>query len=211
MLLWINFNSVLSAYDPWKKNCHHSSFYWMSGFLQDCQTFLTKYFIVIPFVFITDHKGRWCFSEACNSHSVHRWGLCSGGERVSVRGGAWMETPPAATAAVGTHPTGMHSCFKSIHISDKKIIMFVGPPLIIYHPQIDRLSEIGCIHLFKNFRRKESRIKSIRQLVISCQVPANPQSPFLNHCGISPHKRIQEKVEESKLSTRNKAWLLLIV
>ena len=40
-------------------------------------------------------------------------GLCPRG-RVSVRGGAWMEhphpPPPAAIAAVGTHPTGMQSC-----------------------------------------------------------------------------------------------------
>ena len=32
--------------------------------------------------------------------------------------GAWMETLSAATASVGTHPTGMHSyCFLPLHPS----------------------------------------------------------------------------------------------
>ena len=30
---------------------------------------------------------------------------------VSVKGGAWIKTSLAATAAVGTHPTGMYSCY----------------------------------------------------------------------------------------------------
>ena len=32
--------------------------------------------------------------------------------RVFLRGGAWWRPPGTATAAGGTHPTGMHSCFK---------------------------------------------------------------------------------------------------
>ena len=40
-------------------------------------------------------------------------GVCSGGG-VPGPGGAWWRPPRMATAAGGTHPTGMHSCF---HIS----------------------------------------------------------------------------------------------
>ena len=48
--------------------------------------------------------------------------LSTGGGESMVRGGGWsgwgldgpggwiVETPPSATAAGGTHPTGMHSC-----------------------------------------------------------------------------------------------------
>ena len=36
-------------------------------------------------------------------------GVCSGG--CMVQWGGLVETPPTATAAGGTHPTGMHSCF----------------------------------------------------------------------------------------------------
>ena len=39
-------------------------------------------------------------------------GLLRGG--CLVRGGAWWRPPPTATAAGGTHPTGMHSCCKCI-------------------------------------------------------------------------------------------------
>ena len=44
-----------------------------------------------------------------------------------VRGGAWsggclVETPhPTATAAGGTHPTGMHSCYRTNIILCKKL------------------------------------------------------------------------------------------
>ena len=53
------------------------------------------------------------FSEACVSHSVHRRSAFGGG---GLPPGEVCPTPPgtdivAATAAVGTHPTGMHSCF----------------------------------------------------------------------------------------------------
>ena len=34
---------------------------------------------------------------------------CSGG--LLLPGGAWWRPPPTATAASGTHPTGMHSCY----------------------------------------------------------------------------------------------------
>ena len=57
------------------------------------------------------------FTPVC--HSVHRGGIWFWGGAWS-RGGAWsgglvlggclVETPPTATAAGGTHPTGMHSC-----------------------------------------------------------------------------------------------------
>ena len=32
------------------------------------------------------------------------------------RGGAWWRPPRTATAASGTHPTGMHSCLQTILI-----------------------------------------------------------------------------------------------
>ena len=38
------------------------------------------------------------------------------------RGGAWWIPPRTATAAGGTHPTGMHSCYsKNIHLHKKDI------------------------------------------------------------------------------------------
>ena len=42
--------------------------------------------------------------------------LLSGG--CLVPGGCMVETPPTTTAAVGTHPTGMHSCAYSFSWSD---------------------------------------------------------------------------------------------
>ena len=38
--------------------------------------------------------------------------VCSGGG--STPGGAWRRPPGMATAAAGTHPTGMHSCFDAV-------------------------------------------------------------------------------------------------
>ena len=84
--------------------------------------------------------GRVIFSEACVKNSVHRGGASSqvgflwGGFLLGVLplgglppggassggasswgcflwGGAWWRPPGTATAAGGTHPTGMHSCF----------------------------------------------------------------------------------------------------
>ena len=54
------------------------------------------------------------FTPVC--HSVHSGGAWSGGlpgpgGGVPGPGGGLVETPPrTATAAGGTHPTGMHSC-----------------------------------------------------------------------------------------------------
>ena len=44
------------------------------------------------------------------------WGVCSQGMPgpggvCSRRGGPWRRPPRTATAAGGTHPTGMHSCY----------------------------------------------------------------------------------------------------
>ena len=41
-----------------------------------------------------------------------RGGACSEGRVSAPRGVCLVETPPTATAADGTHPSGMHSCFK---------------------------------------------------------------------------------------------------
>ena len=42
--------------------------------------------------------------------------LSTGGFRLSA---CWDTTPGTATAASGTHPTGMHSCYYKIHIKAK--------------------------------------------------------------------------------------------
>ena len=68
--------------------------------------------------------GKVIFSQACVKNSVHRGGLVQGGcsrggcllwGALLLGGGAWSRggVPGAArmaTAAGGTHPTGMHSC-----------------------------------------------------------------------------------------------------
>ena len=46
--------------------------------------------------------GAWSQRGVCS------WGVCSQG--VSAPGGTWWRPPGMATAAGGTHPTGMHSC-----------------------------------------------------------------------------------------------------
>ena len=82
------------------------------------------------------------FTPVC--HSVHRWGgVWSGGEGACSGGwgggwclvlgggacsrGVWsreclVETPRTATAAGGTHPTAMHSCFHAVFAKLSKII-----------------------------------------------------------------------------------------
>ena len=45
------------------------------------------------------------------------WGMPAPGSWGCLLRGVWsggclVETPPTATTAGGTHPTGMHSCFK---------------------------------------------------------------------------------------------------
>ena len=68
--------------------------------------------------------GKVMFSEACVKNSVHKG--AGGGVCPSVcwdtpgqihtpsplgQTPHWANIPPTATAADGTHPTGMHSCF----------------------------------------------------------------------------------------------------
>ena len=55
------------------------------------------------------------FSQACVKNSVHREGVCGKmggvcGEGRGVYGRGACVTGEMATAADGTHPTGMHSC-----------------------------------------------------------------------------------------------------
>ena len=74
------------------------------------------------------------FSEACVSHSVH------GGGGFSPSG---QTSHPAATSAVGTHPTGMHSCYNCEHIIDiilTTIILFLNLVMTI-------LSSVWIYHL----------------------------------------------------------------
>ena len=54
------------------------------------------------------------FTPVC--HSVHRGGLVPGGGW-SLGEGAWWRPPRTATAAGGTHPTGMHSCLSLYFIT----------------------------------------------------------------------------------------------
>ena len=53
---------------------------------------------------ITVRCGKVMFSQACAKNSVHR------GSGVHPPGRHPSPTPETATAAGGTHPTGMHSC-----------------------------------------------------------------------------------------------------
>ena len=43
------------------------------------------------------------------------WGVCSWGRGVCSGGVPGKDPPGTATAVGGTHPTGMHSCFKEVH------------------------------------------------------------------------------------------------
>ena len=64
------------------------------------------------------------FSQACVSHSATGLGGgCLVGElMVSGQRVGWMSGQGAgvATAAVGTHPSGMHSCCHKCHDNDSK-------------------------------------------------------------------------------------------
>ena len=53
------------------------------------------------------------FTGVCLSTGVGAWsrGVPGPGGGVPGPGGAWWRPPRTATAAGGTHPTGMHSCF----------------------------------------------------------------------------------------------------
>ena len=77
--------------------------------------------------------GKVIFSQACVKNSVHGGGsvpggclvlegVCSWG--VPGLGGAWWRPPGMATAAGGTHPAGIHSCYISIYRSDYHSIIF---------------------------------------------------------------------------------------
>ena len=85
---------------------------------------------VSTFFFTARKRSKVIFSEACVKNSVHGVG---GGRLVPAPGrgawlgegglgpgGAWSRHPRTATAAGGTHPTGMHSClfhkFKTSHV-----------------------------------------------------------------------------------------------
>ena len=59
------------------------------------------------------------FTPVC--HSVQGGGGClvPGGVPAPGGGGAWWRPIPEATAPGGTHPTGMHSCRISVHLTLK--------------------------------------------------------------------------------------------
>ena len=69
----------------------------------------------VPFIIVRNEVAKVMFLHLSVSHSVHRGGLFPGelsgpgGRGCLVRGS--VETPSVtATAADGTHPTGVHSC-----------------------------------------------------------------------------------------------------
>ena len=94
--------------------------------------------------------GKIIFSEACVKNSVHGGGVpgpggsvCSQGGCLVCRGvccrgvsapggvcsqGGWWRPPRTATAAGGTHPTGMHSCL--LVFCATKIENYIGPKII---------------------------------------------------------------------------------
>ena len=59
-------------------------------------------------------RGAWCQGGACSWMAWSR-GVPGPRRGFLVLGGAWWRLPPprTATAAGGTHPTGMHSCLRS--------------------------------------------------------------------------------------------------
>ena len=82
----------------------------------------TQYLWYLRYIYrpLTKFREGYVFTGVCDS--VHRgggaWsrgaGLVPGGTCSGVvpspGGGAWWRPPRMATAAGGTHPTGMHSC-----------------------------------------------------------------------------------------------------
>ena len=72
-------------------------------------------------------EGGWCLvleGVPAPRGSGPRGSACSGGacSRGSGPGGAWWRPPRTVTAAGGTHPTAMHSCFHSVFAKLSKII-----------------------------------------------------------------------------------------
>ena len=57
-------------------------------------------------------EGCLVLGGACSQGVPAPRGLLPGGGVPGPRGGACWRPPGMATAAGGTHPTGMHSCFK---------------------------------------------------------------------------------------------------
>ena len=77
------------------------------------------------------------FSRACVKNSVHRgwvsippWQTPQEDTPIGQTL-PWADTPPppnqTATAADGTHPTGMHSCFKVKIIGDQNLTLLREP------------------------------------------------------------------------------------
>ena len=63
------------------------------------------------------------------------WGCMVPGGLLLVGGGCLVETPPpTATAAGGTHPTGMHSCW----------VLFL-PPVMFFHVDYNTLRTIFSV------------------------------------------------------------------
>ena len=57
-----------------------------------------------------------------------RWECAWQGGVYGRRGCAWQEAGEMATAAEGTHPTGMHSCLNSLFIQKVQSNCFINYP-----------------------------------------------------------------------------------
>ena len=73
--------------------------------------------------------GAWSGGAGCRGCLVPE-GPGSGGGGLVLREGCLVETPRMATAAGGTHPTGMHSCFPdcSLKLLRIKFLSYTTPP-----------------------------------------------------------------------------------
>ena len=72
-------------------------------------------------------------------------------------GGCLVENPPrTATAAGGTHPTGMHSCFLLMNASWNKYILNTSLNTIIHTQVYEYITHTMCIHTSSKFNCQQS-------------------------------------------------------
>ena len=91
---------------------------------------------------------RLCFFTCLSVHrGVCSQGVCSLGGGCLLQGGGCGDPPVTATAAGCTHPTGMHSCCKSVLISsaeEKSSIDFTISGIVVY---LERKRSSGLLFL----------------------------------------------------------------
>ena len=86
------------------------------------------------------HGGGRCMSGWACMSGRHVWGgVWQGGVhgRVGGQGCAWQEAGETATAADGTHPTGMHSClYQSLGVIFSNVL---SNPILIFSESDNKL------------------------------------------------------------------------